>query len=263
MSSIFGTAPSTSGANAYVNKLRNNQVVRLAAGILGSKFVPTDGDLWDKLIAAEADCARRLCVLLKPTTVFALEPSVADLATVPTGQDYVEEGPYDYDPSVWNVEDWGFTILRRTPVISVQKVFFQYPSPVAGIFNVPLDWLRLDKKAGQVQFLPSASGLQVAPLQGFMLSMLSGGRNIPQMMHIQYTAGLKDVFNDYPDLIDVIFKMAALRMVEDAFLPQSGSISADGLSQSLSIDVDKYEATIEGKLDTLLQSLHGARMMIM
>jgi hypothetical protein len=96
-----------------------------------------------------------------------------------------------------------------------------------------------------------------------MLSMLSGGRNIPQMMHIRYTAGLKDVFTDYPDLVDLIYKMAALRMVEDAFLPQSGSISADGLSQTLSIDVDKYEATIEGKLDTLLQSLHGARMMIM
>lgn len=263
MSSIFGVAPTTQTPNAYVTKLRNVQVVRLAQGILGSKFTPDDDLLWSTLLAAEADIARRLRVLLKPTQVFAYPPSAAEIAAVPNGTDWIEESPYDYEPSIWNVEDWGFTVVRRVPVISVQNVYFQYPSPVAGTFTVPLDWLRTDKKAGQIQFLPSASGLQVAPLQGFLLSMLSGGRHIPQMIRIKYMAGLSDVFTDYPDLIDLLFKMAGLRLVQDAFLPQSASISADGLSQSMSIDVDKYEGHIDAAIDTLVQSLHGVRFAVL
>jgi hypothetical protein len=257
---IFGTAPTTNAPNAYVDRLRAGPVAQLSAGILGSRFVPTDAQLWTYLMEAEADASRRLRTLFAPTTVFAYSPTDAEIAALPIGRPYIEESPYDYEPHMWNVEDWGFTVVRRTPIISVEKVYFQYPTPVAGIFTVPLDWLRTDKKAGQIQFLPSASGMQVAPLQGFMLSMLSGGRNIPQMMRIQYTAGLKDAITDYPDLVGLIMKMAALRMIQDSFLPQSGSISADGLSQSQSVDVEKYGNYIDAAVDSLLQSIHGIRL---
>jgi hypothetical protein len=55
--------------------------------------------------------------------------------------------------------------------------------------------------------------------------------------------------------------------VEDAFVPQSGSISADGLSQSLSVDVSKYHDAVDAILNGppnsnggLMTRIHGIRM---
>lgn len=63
--------------------------------------------------------------------------------------------------------------------------------------------------------------------------------------------------------MDLIQKMAVLRIIEDAFVPQSGSISADGLSRSFSADAAKFAARVDDQLDALRQSLHGIRCMVM
>ena len=56
-------------------------------------------------------------------------------------------------------------------------------------------------------------------------------------------------------------------IITDAFLPQSGSISADGLSQSLSVDVAKYYESIDLAIDGpkgghggLMSAIHGIRL---
>ena len=60
-----------------------------------------------------------------------------------------------------------------------------------------------------------------------------------------------------------------LKIVADAFLPQSGSISADGLSQSLSVDMSKYSEFIDEALNGphgsnggLMTKIHGIRSMV-
>ena len=88
------------------------------------------------------------------------------------------------------------------------------------------------------------------------------GRNVPLMMQIRYVAGLQNASRDYPDLRDLVQKMAVLNLLADLFLPQSGSISADGLSQSLSMDLDKYRQSVAERIETVRQAIHGVRHMV-
>jgi hypothetical protein len=54
--------------------------------------------------------------------------------------------------------------------------------------------------------------------------------------------------------------MASLSILEEQYIPQSGSVSADGLSQSVSLDMDKYSEMIETRIERLRQSINGVRM---
>ncbi len=102
------------------------------------------------------------------------------------------------------------------------------------------------------------------------MQALSGGRLIPFMIQLRYTSGLQNVFRDWPDLIDVIKKKAVLGIIKDSFLPSSGSISADGLSQSSSIDTGMYDDMIDLAIDGpkgsnggLMTAIHGVRFSIL
>lgn len=244
-----------------VAELRADRLV-LAGGNYFKASSLTDDFIYGKVIAAEADAARRLRVLLEPTTVFAGEPSADEITAVGTGL-WIEESGYDYEPDLWNMEDWGYLVLRNKLVSSVTSVEFVYPSPVAGIFKMPDNWIRLDKKAGHLRFVPAGSNMSIGAMGSMMITMMAGGRNVPQMLKIRYVAGMVNAARDYPDLIDLIKKMAVLRIINDAFVPQSGSISADGLSQSFSADVDKFSAGIDSMIDTLRESIHGIRMCVL
>lgn len=222
----------------------------------------TDDYLYGKLLSAEADAARRLRVLFEPTTIFAGEPSSDEITAVGTSP-WLEEAAYDYEPDLWSPEDWGYLVLRNPLVSSIASIEFVYPSTVAGIFRIPDNWIRLDKKVGHIRFVPTSLSTMTGAFGAMMLSMMAGGRNIPSMIKVRYVAGMANAARDYPDLIDLISKMAVLRIIEDAFVPQSGSISADGLSQSFSADVDKFKDSMDKKLDALRDALHGVRCMVM
>ena len=99
-----------------------------------------------------------------------------------------------------------------------------------------------------------------APLNAYIMSAVGGGRTIPHMIRITYTSGLSNALTNYPDLVDAIKRLAVLKIIEDTFPAQSGSISADGLSQSLSIDTDKYQTSIDRVVDRLRSSIHGVQM---
>lgn len=209
--------------------------------------------IYAKLLAAEAEVSRRLRVRLEPTIVFAGEPT-ADEITAAGETPWLEEAAYDYEPDLWTPEDWGYLVLRNKPVSRIDLVEFIYPSPVAGVFRLPESWIRLDKKYGHVRFVPTGSALSVGAFGSMVLSMMSGGRNVPQMIRVRYRTGLTTV---PPDLVDLIKKFATLKILEDAFIEQSGSISADGLSQSVSLDLDKYNEAFDKKLESFRQSIHG------
>lgn len=255
MSALFADLDAAAAA------LQSERLVMVAKTIPGAGSLSTDY-VKSKLVAAEADAERRLRVFFEPVTVFAYEPSAGEITAL--GDDrWAEESAYDYEAGLFNVEDWGYLVLRKTPVIAIESCVLAYPAPVGGIFNMPLEWMRLDKKAGHVRFVPTGSAISAGPLSAFLLSTMAGGRNIPQMLRIRYRAGLQDAATKWPDLVDLVKKMAVLRIVQDFFLPQSGSISADGLSRSLSIDMQSYHDGVDAAIETLLQVLHGPRMMVL
>lgn len=251
-----------------IAKMRRDRLIMAAAGALPQVEL-SDDYLWEKLRAAESEMAHELRVPLVPTHFFPSEPTPEQVADL-DGQPWALDPGYDYAPQDFAYNDkWGFIKLRNKPLHSVSRVRFAYPGGPTAHYDLPLDWLRVDKKYGQVQFVPSSTAF-AAPLNAFVMQAIGQGRTIPLAIQITYVAGLDNVPANYPELLDVILKKAALKVIEDAFLPQSGSISADGLSQSMSHDMDKHRATIDqiinggkGSNGGLMTAIHGIRFGVM
>jgi hypothetical protein len=228
-------------------------------------IVLSDDFIWSKVRAAEADAAQKLRVFLEPTKVL---PFGHDPSEEPTDMPWAEEPAYDYDPDFFVNNRWGYIITRQSPIIEVEKMEFAYPAPTQSILRVPNDWLRLDKKYGHIRLVPSSQAF-MAPLGAYIMQALGGGRTIPHMISVTYIAGLKDVFEDYPNLIELIKMMAGLKIILGAFVPASGSISADGLSRSMSVDTAKFQDQIDYELNGpkgsnggLMSEIHGIRSMV-
>jgi hypothetical protein len=224
----------------------------------------SDAYLLQQIQASEADIRRRLKVYLEPTTLFPYAPSDAEIAAL-AGAPYDEEPGYDYDPAFFSPDSWGYIVLRHRPAISVEFIRFAYTDPSAPLYTIPGDWIRLDKKYGQIRIVPTAQ-MVTLPLSVFLMQAMGGGRTIPSMIQVKYISGIKNAKTDpqWADLIDVILKQAVLNIIEGGYLPQSGSISADGLSQSVSFDAQKFRDTIDAKLfgpkgsnGGLWSSIHG------
>ena len=221
----------------------------------------TDDYIWDSLVAAEAEASRALRVYFEPTVVIPETAPQAEIdALVTVGTKFVTEAPYDYDPHGWTSDAWGYIVTRRSPLIRVDSVRFTYPNPSSDILTIPAEWIRLDKKYGHVRFVPTGAMMALGPMTTYMMTAIASGRIIPNMIHIRYVAGLENPVRDFPDLVKLVKRMAILSILKNAFLPQSGSISADGLSQSVSVDTDKWQESIEHGLAALRDSIHGVRM---
>ncbi|EFF4796096.1 hypothetical protein B5K64_003538 [Escherichia coli] len=225
-----------------VPDLRRNQLLVAASGAM--REVPlTDDYIWQKLRAAESEVAHTLRILLTPHQVFPQEPTQDEIDAL-DGMPYLVETPYDYSPNMYDRDKWGYFMTRQRPIISVQRLRFKLPSQDSQFFDIPLEWLKLDEKYGHVRLLPTTNAsLVTSSLLGF--TALTWQSIIPNMLNLTYQAGIKDAHADYPELIDAIKKMAVVKILTDLFLPQSGSISADGLSESMSTDVAKYQEQID------------------
>lgn len=250
-----------------INKLRRDRLMLLANSLL-PEITVHDDYLWDKLVAAESQISHTLRCKFEPTRFFPSQPTpeqIAALGSMPWDIDPA----YDYSPDNYLGDKWGFIQTRQKPVQSVVSMKFLYPTPNNVIVEVPLDWIRMDGRAGQIQILPTGTSYPTM-MGGMFMSQLSGGRSLPFTISLEYVAGLKDAAKTYPELVDAVMKMAAVKIVEDSFMPQSGSISADGLSQSMSVDVSKYEDSVEtiingpsGSNGGLMSKINGIRMVVM
>ena len=228
----------------------------------------SDDYIWSKVLAAESEIQHTLRVPLVPTTFFPVTPTQQQIDAL-GGKPWAEDPAYDYDPVMFQGDKWGFIQARNRPIISVIGLKYAYPSQNDFAFEVPAEWIRLDKKYGQVRIVPNTTAT-IALLGNFMISMIGAGRTIPHIMQLTYVAGLANAAKDYPELLDVIKRLAVLKVIEDGFLPQSGSISADGLSQSMSVDMGKYrdlvDATLNGPKGSnggLMAAIHGIRLGVM
>lgn len=228
---------------AVIARLRQDQLLLAAQGAYPAVDL-SDDYLWSLLMAAEAQIAQTLKVFLVPTVIFPYEPTADDLAAL-SGAPYAEEPGYDYDPGFFEADRWGYIVTRQHPIISVEYVRMAYPSPQQAFYTLPNDWLRLDKKYGHIRMVPASSPF-TAPLGAFLMQAMSAGTTMPSMIQVKYTAGLKDVATDprWANLVNVIFQQAVLNIINGAFLPNSGSISADGMSESMSVDASKYSDMI-------------------
>lgn len=234
-----------------------------------AEFEP--GFLWSQYKAAEADASRQLRVPLQPTQIFAGDPTDAEIAAlttvsadpepVTTTMPHLVEAAYDYEPDMFQYDKWGFVVTRQRPIIAVQSFRISFPALAAHPFDISPDWIKLDRKYGQIRVVPTGSTM-ATPIAMHLMQIIGGGRFVPHMVRLRYTAGLSDAANQYPDLLDVIKKMALLRIIDGMFFPQSGSISADGLSQSTSVDTQKMHDGIDDKLDALRDAIHGVRCMV-
>lgn len=248
-----------------IAKMRRDRLLLLANSILPGLTV-TDDYIWDKLVAAEAHIAHSLRVPLCPTHFFPRQPTADEIAAL-AGQPWAIDPSYDYNPHDYDGDKWGLIATRQKPIQSVIGMRFVYPTPQTTIVQVPHDWIRMDGKYGQIQLVPTGAPYPTL-LGGLFLSHFSGGKTLPFTVDLEYVAGLTNVERDYPDLIDAVLKLATVKIIEDAFMPQSGSISADGLSQSLSVDVSKYHDSIERILNGadgnggLMARIHGIRMLV-
>lgn len=220
----------------------------------------SDDYLWGKLLAAEADVQRELHVYLEPTVLFPNDPTQTEIDAL-AGAPWAVDPGYDYSEDMIQPGGWTFLPLRQKPVITLESIKFSHPS-MGTVFSIPDKWIKVDKKYGHVRFIPTNSAF-IPSLGGLMVGAL-GMNSAPQFIEVRYTAGLKNAAVDYPDLVDLVQRMAAIRMMNDAMLPASTSISADGLSQSKSApDLEKLQAGVDKLLDTLRQRIHGIPLMVL
>jgi hypothetical protein len=216
-----------------------------------------DDYLFSKLKTAAALLERKLRVFLEPVEMLPTGASQAEMDAFDLGGTRWSEDPgYDMTPEHFDNNHWGFIALRQKPLIAVHSMQFVYPV-MQSVFEVPVDWFRIDRKHGHVNLVPT-NAHAVAPLSAIMMNFMNG-RSVPLMVQVRYRAGLSNLKTDYPDVWDVLQKMAVLSMIEDSFPAQSMSQSIDGMSQTNSVDVEKLGASIDAKVDAIRQSLHGIR----
>ncbi|MGR9108259.1 MAG: hypothetical protein ACU843_15165 [Gammaproteobacteria bacterium] len=211
--------------------------------------------LWNKILAAEKEVERRLTIPLQPTEIFPDPPTSAELTAL-NGAPYIVEPGYDLPADFFGLEKWGALQLREKPVISVAWIKFVYPNQGGVQFEIPSNWIRLDNQYGMINLFPSAL-TTTTPLSVFVMQSFGAGHNVPLMIRVRYRAGLDFVTGSYPDIEDLVLRMAVLRILKDSLIGQSGSISADGLSESTSTDVQKIWDGYNLEIDKLREQLIG------
>jgi hypothetical protein len=262
---LFSPFPSIPGALA---EIRRDRLTTMLQTYLPAGTVISDDYLLQKLMAAQSYISHRLRVFLVPTQVLpntATQTEIdlwANPVSGPPMPVYLEPA-YDYDPDMFQGNTWGRTLTRQRPIIRVQSMSFVYPTPTSTLFSIPNEWIRLDKKYGVINLLPIQTAMSL-PLNAFILSALGGGRIVPEFLEIRYQAGLTNVLQDWPEILDLVRRQAVLGIAQDLFLPSSRneSVSADGLSQSSSIGfaIDSYESMVDKQMDAIKSALFGVQM---
>lgn len=176
------------------------------------------------------------------------------------GTDFdIDEDPLDYNAGTYYA--YGYFRLRRYPIISVEKLELRWPEST-NIFTYPAEWLRVDRRAGQISIVAIAGGSQpvIVARQGGYLPMLTGGlvsQSVPQLIYCDYTSGLdfenEETRDQYQDLILNLQKQAAANVLQGVgrgIRPgvASESLSEDGQSESTSYARNKgsiYQAEID------------------
>lgn len=229
----------------------NSYLGNVAAYLGRREISPTKA--WASLMSSEQEVIRKIKVPLEPVEVYSVVPPSPDEILALGDTPYVVEPGYDMPANFFGA-GWGTIKLSTRPVIEVKSIQFVFPAPLQTAYTIPPNWVFPDLKSGIVQFIPAPT-VSGVPAGAISMHLMSMGMDVPQMIRIRYSAGLQSSSPYLAEIQDLIMRLAVLRQVK--FAPQSGSISADGLSRSMSADVDKFQAAIDEELEGLHQSILG------
>lgn len=249
--------------SADVPRIMADRLMRLAATYFPDAPL-SHAYVWEKLLAEETLFEQRTRTKLGVREVLPTGADASEYEAFATaGMPVLEEPGYDYDPRFFNGDAWGLIELRNKPIVTVHSVVFAYPNVDNVLFSIPPSWIRPDKKYGKINLVPGTDTAINLPANAYILSALGGGRTIPFMVQVRYQVGMPNIRTDRPDIVDTIIKLTVLAILDDLYLPASGSSSLDGLSQSLSFDASKYRELVDKRVDTIASSLNGIRFMAM
>ena len=208
-----------------------------------------DAVAWQRLMAAVAEVQGALGVPLRPTLV------LPEGEAVPPGVPVIREPGYDAPPDFFSPVRFGALQLRVRPVITVESI--ELVPPGAGQrMRIPTGWVRLDRKYGLLHLVPD--GTTVALTFGALGTVSAlAGYQVPAAIRVRYRAGIDVLHPDYAAVLDAVVMSATLRVLRGAVTPTSSSVSADGLSQSSSIDVDRLSADLDDQIAALRLKLLG------
>lgn len=217
-------------------------------------IVPDPALLIEQLQAAEGEARRKLGIFLRPTEVFSVVAPAGEVAAL-EGKPYVIEPAYDMPPDWFQVGSFGMLKLNHPQVSKVTSLELRHPSYQAEAYKIPIEWVQLVGRAGLINVVAGGAGASSLPLNIFTLQAMGSGYTIPHMIRVRYTCGLTDEFK--PEVVKLVHRTAILSLLADAFTPQSGSISADGLSRSTSQDLSKHRGEIDDAFAGLRERIHG------
>lgn len=256
----------TTGHSAFFNSpqaaakaMRDGPLALSALTYPGIATLP-DTFLWGKVLAAESEIERRLTIPLEPVEIYTDPPSQAEIDAL-AGKPYLVEPGYDLAPDFFGAQKWGALILRIRPLIEILSMKIVYPGYPTSIFEVPLAWIRADEDYGHIHVYPTMQ-LTGLPISLYTVRVMGGGVTVPNMIRIRYRAGLRQTHLSYPDIYDLALRFATARILADMMLPQSESISADGLSQSRSMDVSKVMNGLNEQLARIKDAMLGPQFMV-
>ena len=148
----------------------------------------------------------------------------------------VTEEYHDYERN--DYMNWGYIQAFKRPVSKITELKLMYGTQPS--FEVPLEWLKLDKMAGKIQMFPaqgSANNL-IINQSGIIFGLQQRWSYAPQLWSLSYIAGMKA--EDIPENLKIlIYKKATcdIMTVWGDLIIGAGianqSISIDGLSQSI------------------------------
>jgi hypothetical protein len=245
---------------ADVLAVRTDRLMSAAASYFPT-ITLSDTYILGKLQVEEKQMERALRAYLEPVELLPSNWDPANAAAlVAGGSRVVWEPGYDYYPGMLGGWEQPL-ILRQRGVNSVTSINFMFPSATMTLYEIPQEWWRIDYKYGIITFLPVVATLAVQ-MSGLLLSIVSAGQKIPQAIYVRYQAGMTDVRDDHPDVVDAIYRSAVCSIIEDQFTGGSWSTSADGLSQSFNIDTQKYRDRVAVVVERVRRSLQGVQLAV-
>lgn len=218
----------------------------------------TDAFLWNAIRAAESQLERTLGVFLAPVTVLPdTASSEAILALVRAGQRYRIDPGYDYEPSDL-IRTWAWINTKYKPIINVIRVDLAHPL-TGGVSQISNSWIHTDREAGVIQLVPT---LNYFGLSGSLMSF--GYRSYPQAIKVTYRAGLTNALRDFPEIREIIIRMAVSNIISSTFSDVAGSVSIDGMSQNISSpQFDEFRKTTDGMIYRLKNALVGIQSRVL
>ncbi len=231
------------------------------AGLVNTALF-SDAVLTQKFNSAYAMVQRNLRVFLEPTEVIPDDAEQSEIDALEDAETpYYQEAAYDYEPGLLSFgSNFGLVVTQQRPIITVHSMILSYPSPQNALYTIPREWIRANKKYGQIQLVPTMVSFSL-PFSAYLLQVQGGGSiTIPFMLRVRYQAGLKDIETKWPDVVELIYRQATLNVLKSAFLPGSRSLSVDGFSKSVSISIDDWQKSVDSLQNDLMDSIHGIRM---